>query len=528
MIKKPIFLLILLVLIFTGINFWLIKPLPTNTVVGNRFDSPDETADYFWAKNFVETGQLKIAEPLNSAAKNQIHPRSFNVTDDGTLVPGVFLGLIVLYAAFAKLLGSWVIIYLTPVFAVFGVLAFYGIIKKIFGQKIALLSAILLIIHPVWWYYSVVSMYPNVTLISLVLIGIYFLSSTGRRHYLNLILGGLSIALALAIRPSEIVWVLFVAGVAFFASQKKINVLKVVVPLVIIGGAMLLMLFANQQIYGSWSASGYSQLQSDSSTTCQFCQTTSSLFLPFGFHPKLALHNFWLYFVKSFWWLAVFGVIGLIVFLVKFKSAKPAQLVYIATGAVVGIFLTIFYGSLVYFDVAIQRLDTIGLSYVRYWLPLFILVIPFTALGLVGLAQRIGRKWHFYIVIILVILFLYQSINAVLYFGPDSILAMRQRIADYKKMAAVVNAATPSDSVVVTVRQDKIFFPDRKVIHTFSALNENQELVGILPAVVSAASVYYFSPRVVKNLNITDQLKLENIKTINDGVLYQINEAAGR
>src|SRR3989344_8000573 len=135
---KPITILIILAIIFGGIYFWLVTPVVTDANLSLRFDWPDEAANYFWIKNYAQTGQFAVFEPLNDLAKNQIHPRSFNVRDDGALVPGSFLGLILFYGSLARIFGTNILLYITPLLGVLGALAFYGIISRIFNPRLAL------------------------------------------------------------------------------------------------------------------------------------------------------------------------------------------------------------------------------------------------------------------------------------------------------------------------------------------------------------------------------------------------------
>ncbi|MFA6254777.1 MAG: hypothetical protein WC675_01935 [Patescibacteria group bacterium] len=71
---KPTFILIVIAIIFGGVYLYLATPLTINTNLDPRFDWPDETANYFWVKEYAQTGQLFLAEPLNTVAKNQITP----------------------------------------------------------------------------------------------------------------------------------------------------------------------------------------------------------------------------------------------------------------------------------------------------------------------------------------------------------------------------------------------------------------------------------------------------------------------
>src|SRR3989344_1378680 len=205
--QKMTLLVTIISIAFFTLYAWLATPVSVEVSTSYRFDWPDETANYFWIQHYAKTGQLVIEEPLNLAADNQIHPRSFNVRPDGSLVPGSFLGLILFYGWISKLLGSWIILYLTPFFGVLGVLAFYGIIRRLFDDQVGLLTTILILIHPAWWYYSATTLLPNVTFLSLVTVGAYFLYRREALNFWGALGSGLAFGLALAVRPAEIVWV---------------------------------------------------------------------------------------------------------------------------------------------------------------------------------------------------------------------------------------------------------------------------------------------------------------------------------
>ncbi|MFH1188112.1 MAG: glycosyltransferase family 39 protein, partial [bacterium] len=137
---------------------------------GNVFNSPDENANYFFSNLFVNESRLDYPLPENS---DIIHPRSMTVASQ-KIVPQSFLGMPLIYGFLGKIFGSNAIIFFTPVIAAISVLFFYEIIKKIFNEKIAFLSGILVFIHPAFWYYSTHSMYHNVLFVSFLIMGVYF------------------------------------------------------------------------------------------------------------------------------------------------------------------------------------------------------------------------------------------------------------------------------------------------------------------------------------------------------------------
>ena len=524
MFTKPVFILIIIAVIFGGIYFWLVTPLKTDTQLDARFDWPDETANYFWAKYYAQNHELAVFEPLNLIAQNQIHPRSFNVRSDGSLVPGSFLGLILFYGTLGRIFGVWAIIYFTPILAIFGVLAFYGIIKRLFNEKVAMLSAILMFFNPAWWYYSVTSMLPNVAFISSLLISLYFLFKDNKKLSLaETIASALFAGLAISIRPAEIVWLAAVYLAVVFYLSHKLKIGKIVLFLAVAFLMILPTLSQQQILFGSFLTSGYNQLEESQAASCSSCQLVKSLLLPFGFHPTLVASNFWTHYLSRFWWLSLLALLGLIAFLVQKGRQKIEVFGYIMLSLFLFAWLGIYYGSWQFSDLLTIHLNTLGLSYVRYWLPLYILALPFIALSLIWLTSLLRKRriQNLGLLILLLILF-YQSADLVLKAKPDSILPVRSRVASYKETAKSVIEVTEPDSVIVTVRKDKVFFPERKVIHTFDALSLSPEILSILPNLVKVTSVYYYALGPEPVLEFNNGLKLELVKNFDQEVLYKI------
>src|SRR3989344_2649162 len=522
MFFRPIIILIILAVIFGGVYFWLVAPVKTQADLTLRFDWPDETANYFWIKNFVEGKGLAVFEPLNLVAQNQIHPRSFNVRPDGSLVPGSFLGLILYYGFLAKIFGVKLIIYLTPLLAIFGVLAIYGILRRFFGEKVALISAILLLIQPAWWYYSVTSLLPNVPFISLILLSVYFAVKKEKLTIDNLIFAGVFAGLALAIRPAEIVWVSLIYLAIFIYLRKSLSLLKLSIFFSLIFLIILPVFYQQQILYGGFLVSGYSQLQNLNSADCQSCTLVKSLFLPFGFHPALAVYNFWTHFVSRFWVWSLLAILGLIAYLVQSKHQKNEIFSYLMVSLFIFGWIIIYYGSWQFSDLLTIHLNILGLSYVRYFLPLYILALPFVAFGLIWLVSFFKNQFQIFGLIVFIILLGYFSAKLVLVEKVDSLLPVKNRILTYHHLAASVNEITPENSVIVTIRKDKVFFPERKVIHTFDSLSASEEILEILPALAKVAPVYYYALGPEEKLEFDNGFKLEEIKSFGAERLYEI------
>ncbi|MAF13861.1 MAG: hypothetical protein CMI53_03140 [Parcubacteria group bacterium] len=522
MVKKQIFILVFLSILMGGVYFWLVTPGRTEANVSHRFDWPDETTNYFWSVNYAQTGQLIIDEPLNIIAKNQIHPRSFNVRDDGALVPGSFLGLILFYGTLAKIFSTKAIIYFTPILSILGVLAFYGIIRRIFNNQIAFLAAILMLAHPAWWYYSVTSMLPNVAFVSLILVAIYFLFRGNKLSLSQILISGLLTGLAVAIRPAEIIWLMATYASIFVYLRSKISFTKIILFLAVAVIVFSPAIYQQKSIYGNFLTSGYSQLDAGSESICHSCQIAKSLILPFGFHPTTAVLNFWNHYLSNLWWLSLLAILGLVAFLTQTGKQKIEIFGYMGISLFIFGWLIIYYGSWLFTDLLTVHLNTLGLSYVRYWLPLYLLALPFVAIGLIFLTNFVKRRFRNIVLFLLLVFLFYSSANLVLQKKPDSILPVRNRIVSYKENASKVIELTEPEAVIVTVRKDKLFFPDRRVIHSFEALSRNDSLIDLLPGLLEAVPVYYYALAPESTLDLERGLQLELVTNVGQELLYKI------
>lgn len=522
MLKKPFFILIILAVIFAIIYLWSTVPVNSGTNIGHRFDWPDEVANYFWSVNYATTGQLVVAEPLNQIAQNQIYPRSFNVRADGALVPGSFLGLILIFGTLAKIFSTKAIIYFTPILSILAVVAFYHIIKHFFDRRVGLLVAVLMFFHPAWWYYSVTTMLPNVAFVSFLIFSIFFLLKDKQIRSYYLFPAAFFGGLAISIRPSEIIWVAVIYLILLFYLKQNLNLKKIIIFGVLFVVVILPSLSQQQGIYGNYLTSGYNQLAEDTQAACTSCSLVKSIIAPFGFHPSLVAKNFWLHFVASMWWLSLLALLGFVAYISSPKVQSSKSFGFMLTSMFVFAWLATYYGSWLFSDQLTVHLNTLGLSYVRYWLPLYLLSLPFIAMGLLWLSGFLKDRWRNIALVLMLIILFNASMNLVLSKKPDSILPVKNRISTYKQNASTVNMLTEENSVIITVRKDKLFFPDRKVIHTFEALTLNKDLQNILPGLIKAVPVYYYALGPEPTLEFKNGITLEMVQSVGQEILYQV------
>lgn len=459
-----------------------------------RFNSPDENSNYFFIGTFVADGRLWSFEPLNLVAPGLIHPRSVRVVDS-FLVPGGFLGLPVLYGAAAKVFGMGVVPFLTPLLAALSALALSSIVRKYFGERAGLFAGLLLLIDPVWWYEASRPLMPNILFTALVIFSAWFLlaepllnarQGRPRRRWdvfwrADSALAGALCGLALAVRLSEVYWLALAAAVLVIASVRKLPWYKPALFAFFVTLTFLPFLFLNQSLYGSLSGTGYGPgfggVSVDDMPAGRGARLLGPLLpylFPLGFAPRTALTNFWTYGLSFFWWWSLIVGAALVAAAVKAvrlrrqgaKLARPA-VIGACLGGLVCLWLILFYGSWTIRDNPDPRAVTIGTSYFRYWLPIFVLSVVPVAWALAALVEKLsaGRRWLAGFVLFAGL----AVISAWAVFGAkeEGLLALRANLIRYDQEVSRAVARTERNALIVVDRADKLFFPERAVIYPF-------------------------------------------------------------
>ena len=511
-----------------------------------RWNSPDETANAFFIRLFAEKGGLSVFEPLNFVVGDTIHPRSIAVVN-GYLVPGSFFGLPLIYGTLARILGAWIIPYLTPAVAVAGIFAFAALVRPAVGRGAAVLAGALLAFHPAYWYYSARGLFPNVPFLAFAILGAYFFcrqpfsrSLEGRTpsylsRTLDDVLGALALTFAVWMRPSELFWlapsaVLIV--VAFWQHFSPARLIRIV-GVGILGAAFLLAL--NQSLYGSPFATGYNAPSDDHEIAFHAglypnsSGADSNPLFPFGIEPRRIAKNAWDYGLRFFWWYTLPSLGGIVFALRDWKrgflrrEGKAAFVVLIFVAVILGV----VYGSGVFSDTPNPRTLSIGDSHARYFLPAYVLAIPFAAFGILRLASRVQnkalRRGALGAVLLGIAL---VSGERVYWSAGEGLLAVRQTLARYERVAAKVFELVPENGVIITDRNDKVFFPERRVVVPL----RDAGTFKVLPILARRAPLFYYGITLVdrefQSLNEgafgESGLKLTRVEVFDSEALYKV------
>ncbi len=524
-----------------------------------KWMSPDETANYTVAKLYAETGSLQFFEKYNLLSKDLIHPRSFR-SDWGWVKPVSFIGLPLVYGTIARVIGTGALPYITPFIGAVGIIFFYLLIAKIFDKRNALISALLLAVFPVYVYFSARSFFHNILFIVCLIIGLYFSlfmarskEATDKERARNIILSllaGMFIGTALTARASELMWVGPLLLGLYIFNFRRINLFHVF--LFAFGGfaACLPMFQWNEILYGSWRASGYPELNTslytlgqngkeltETAATGNFAALKAialkikTTFFHFGFKPGQSKQMFIAYVQVMFPWLFWLGGAGVIVFLAWFRKYTKGRWLFLAAWTCISTILILYYGSWVFFDNPDPRSFTIGNSYTRYWLPVYLGAIPFVGflmLQLTGwLRPRFLRAVIPAIAIAIIgtisVQFVWNDVSEGLKVSIDKQRAAKQEWSDVLDL-------TEANSVIITRYHDKVFFPERKVL---IGLFTDKNMIAEYAVLAKKIPVYYY------NFNFKDEdvaylnagplkeagIQIKEIKKVTDRfTLYRVSE----
>lgn len=452
---------------------------------GNTWASPDENSLATFARTFATTGTFQIPEPGNSVGEPVIGPRSA-VAVGAVLTPGGFLGLPVLAGAATVIFGNGILPLLTPVLALLCVFFLWDIMRVCWkDETLADIAAALLLLLPAFWYYSARALMPNVPFVTFLALAVWAAAAARMRGWWGGVLCGAALGTALAIRLVEAPWVLVAAGVLLLVHRERLG--RAFLAGAAAGLLLLLAGLAAVQwaTYGYPFATGYTvggfpsaPISAEEELARAATWFIPSTLFPFGVHPRAILRNVAWYGVALFPWVAAFTLVG--VAAVRKELRRPGvwrtTLILFLT---IGTWLAILYGSWRFHDNPDPSLITIGNSYVRYWLPVFLLALPFMAAAVRACTPR----WR------IVTLCAVALVSArLVFFGHDGILPTRHALEESAEKRIIVLENTQENAIIIVDRADKFLFPHRRVVQPL----REESTYRALPLLAQTDPLYYF------------------------------------
>lgn len=472
------------------------------------FNSPDEHANAMFAWSFAELRELAIPSIFSQDWGVLVHPRSTVVVDQ-TIVPVSFVGLSVICGLFASVFGDSAILLITPILAVLAIMAWRQSIFYLFGQeRLADLAAFFLMIHPAFWYYTGRTMMHNIGFVALLIIGFYFIVCRPfdvhwhKKWFVDEILAGVMVGLALAFRSSEVVWIMAIIGGLVIWKWQTVGWRRLIVFGVGFMIALIPFLALNNALYGAPWLTGYmmdssiplltkegvgevAEAQGVATATDQALPGILGILFPFGIHEMNILRNVWHYGFVLYPWMSTLSILGI---LFVFKKKEWRSWLVMTLG--LSLWMALVYGSWMFSDNPDASVVTLGNSYVRYWLPLFVFGSLFAAVGIDRITGWLEKqKMPFASAFLWVIVFVVSLLSIRLVaWGPDGFVQTHHNLEAFIQKKQIVLDYTSEDSIIVVDMADKYLFPDRQVVTPL----RDETVYAYIPEMMNATDVYYF------------------------------------
>ena len=425
------------------------------------FNWPDANANYFFVKLFTENNTLSFYEPLNIITDNIIHTRSINVLS-GSLVPMSWLWPIILWSSFAKIFGLFSVLWLNPLLAILSLWLVYGISQHLWQDKnLSILITALLAFFAPWLYFANLVMLPSILIIFLYLLSAYlFLLSFHKNNFIIFSTASAIFVLSVLARPSEFIWLASILLLSIYFNKAKIQAKHVFTFFSIFIIFTCITLYFNKLVYGNYFSFGYLNFQAtDKAIPAQ------SIFLPFGWQTKIFLKNIFYHFILLIWPYWILVLTALVILRKKVFALDNIWKKYFIICLVASFLLFIYYANWDIADQSVKQYNKISNSYIRYFLPLYILWLPIFAksIQIIFNSPRVVAGKYFYQTIIIILLSIF-SLHLAFYAPFDGLLVQKKNINIYYQQFEQVKKLVPQDAIILTIKSDKIFFPAYQVV----------------------------------------------------------------
>lgn len=432
--------------------------------------SPDETAAARASRSFGEGLTMRIPDPILREYP-WIHPRSL-VSQGDAMVPVGFLGLPILMGIVWSLFHEWGIVLLTPLLAMSAAYPLWRF-SRTFGVIGQVATVTTWLSFPTVILYANRGAFPNLPVVCLMLWATLLIWE--HRSWMRSACAGVVFGLAMSIRPVEVIWAIpwMIAAWQMRPGAKKEKelwdmILFLSAAVFVLGCASLVAWMTYRDPF----VIGYAlrdPVMGDASVMGP--ASTVTVGWPFGFHPRNVLFNARVYFAGYLGPWALCTIVAAVIWIKRGMRAVPllAGWTFVA--------LCAMYAGTIYQDHVGLNVASLGNSFLRYTLPL----APFIAISVGSLAAWLEHcisREHARTLALLAtaLLFLCGTWTAVKR-DDEGIEADAKQIQSYATILSLAEEKLPAETIILSERSDKIFFPRFRVASPVPDESSIQHLV---------------------------------------------------
>lgn len=500
----------------------------SHNTVDRFFDTQDETINFFFINNYIETGKFSYIEEVNSVAENAVRVQETEIAGNNTVFARTFPGVVVFYAPTIALIKD-VARYITPVFALVAILAMFLLVRELFSERAAILAALLTAVFPPFAYWTNFPLMINVTASSLTLLGIFCcvkaVKASATRYY---VLSAFFAGVVTTMRMDYAALFAIGAGLSLlylaFLKQWKGVVAGLLSWGLTFGIAVLPLLLINRSLRGEDLQTGYQY-------NVPFFYHSPSL--KYLFHNLFTVANAITY---AYILLAVLGGVLLCRGVMRRKPSPSADdvlhrslvayyLIFLASGTVLYVAYHLLWTLPPARPIFLQE------SFNRYLLPLYLFFLPLCG-------YLMGRLTSINMTRIVSPIIIGAIIVFSLIYTVDNLQMIWKARVSYRDAGNYVLRNTEDNAVIMTGNYDKLFFPERKVVSINILVYEERKQIEDISAGIAynilnvkQLPVYFFNTFAKEQFDMNEfKSSLEKRKLqINTlgSVFYSITPAPG-
>jgi hypothetical protein len=439
--KKLFLVLLVLITGFLGMS-WLAYSSP------QKYTSPDENVNLYFINLYANTGKLQYYEKYNEYTLGHAHPRNAS-SNKNFVVPSGFSGFYVV-AGTIRSVAPLLTHYVTPLLTLLGIAFIFMLARLVFNEKTAYFASLIALTMAPLWYWSSLTLFNNVAASVFYIGGVTFtFYAIYKKHLGYYLLSGIFFGLDCFVRLTDITFIIALLPIIYFC-RKQINYKYTLFAILSFIISILPALILNKQLYGGFLSSGYAYTQAAITKTDalhSILHKVGQYLLPSGIHFDnviINLKTYLLFFGPIIFSLALLSIIS------YRKNEKARNLNILTITAMV--WILIYYGSGKFWG---SQGFTMDASYVRYFLPIFLLVSPLAASQLI----KLDNKYAIMTLLVFTIYSLNLAFNA-----QNGLVQMRERRIALANSSTRVISHYESNAIIFTTLSDKYLFPERKVV----------------------------------------------------------------
>lgn len=417
------------------------------------YGSPDEAANAFFVHQQATSGQAMVQTDLTSAELAYAHPRSM-VVQGNRLLSASFLGLVQVGGWAEHWFGLEASRLVVPVLSILAVMAFYSLLRRFWSPGWSWLGTALLAANPVWVQFQTLPMFHNGAFVSMLVITGYCLRRQFERPSWRWAAAvGVAYGLALYFRPVEVFWTGPLIAIVLLTMPGRWKWFPTVV--IVTAIIQLPWLLADRSLYGSVLATGYTPESPVAiNSTSSLATSLNRLLTPPGGWSLHFLSSAWWYFFLLLPANSALAVSAMVIYFRR-KFVDWHKIVKLGLVSLLVVFPLAYYGSWdLYPLLPASNVGSLS-SYSRYWLPLYLAMIP----GMVLILKRLVARP---VLLSMVVIVLLGSQIVMIGWHPGSGLAVRwQRQDQAVALRTGVLDHTPASAVIIAGQADKYLVDQR-------------------------------------------------------------------